>query len=317
MIENIRMLAAASAVTAIIISYSPVRTFAHETAGVGLSSEENFISEFSARTKTSAGKSQSAGNKTRHASKQGHAGKTKQHTPPRTKHAKSKPLGSATSKTSMPAGSNKTNTGAAGSMSSGPGKGQTGAADTGKGKLQEGPGKAKSFADKNMPDPQNPKADPKQDPKKDPKKDPKDAKNPPQPSNPPVVVVMPTDPQIRVIDGVPPASVFSPGPRQLPPPSTTAADCIRIRTQIAAWEQQRAETNGDLAKVQQDVETTRSTRDARLAAATTPEEKQSIMQGWQRDLAEYAGQNAGYNNVLRMINGKIGDLKAQQVNTCE
>lgn len=188
------------------------------------------------------------------------------------------------------------------------------------GKLADGPSKTTPFYNKMGPAKENNKQ-----PEKDNKQAAKDSKKPKDDTT--VIVIQGSKPGGLVIPNSDPSGPLGPivenegpglllhlrAPKQQP---ASSPDCARIRSEAANWRSLQSEANANLAQVQNDVETYRQTRDARLAAAKTDEERSRILQSWQSDLATFAGQSAGFNSVLRMISAKLTDLAAQQLEAC-
>ncbi len=351
MIEKAKILAPVIAIAAVLVAYSPARAFSQETVPLIQSSDDGLIVQLSAavqKKNTGGGKKVGAGSKKVGSGKNvggkkvGAGGKKvagkkvagkkvgpgtgkKVGTGPGTGKKHDKKMGTApgTGKKigTGPGTGKKIGTGPSTGKKIGTGPG-TGTG-TGKKKIGTGPGTGKKTG--TGPDKPKKVAKDKMGPpttsnSPDPKKpDTKKKPDPPEPNPPPTVVVIPggglPTPPVLIPSEIPPASVFSPGPMQLPPPPP-AAECAQARASLNAWNDMLRDANTRLASIQNDVNTYKQTRDDRLSAAKTDEERQQIMQGWQRDLAGFAKDSADVKTEMNIINGRIAEFSAKQVEVC-
>jgi len=93
--------------------------------------------------------------------------------------------------------------------------------------------------------------------------------------------------------------------------------CATIRVALNGYTSDLSAVQAQLAKIANDAATTRQTRDARLAAATSDKERAEINAGYMRDLADYAAQSAAQREEQRVLQSIIETLNQQNFTGCQ
>jgi hypothetical protein len=131
--------------------------------------------------------------------------------------------------------------------------------------------------------------------------------DPPPPPRRPRVGQSPPDPEI------PPATVLSPGPRQLPTPMP----CPTIKVVLASHTSSLNAINARLAKISTEVAITQQTRDERLRAAKSDQERAEITAGYMRDLKDYATEVLQLRQDRKPLEADIETLNQWSFTNCQ